>query len=535
MNIQQGDDEAIAYVLRWRDREVSKEYISSAKDLRARIEDETKDDERRVVFVIHGLPVDYVEVLRDLLDIDPYFVEAHVRRRTYRPLGRRKDKDTIFAHWDYPELVRSSMIRSTTASDDDDDDDSKQIIGVATFPDIVGNSPVHMISNMGDEALFCRASLWLSPRANILFVDRSSCRDPVSSLRKTLQRNGISKTSKPGATLTARNPLAREVMGNGEMPSLETLLYENLADSCESSLDLWYLLEDIATRQWFDFFEAVPIDVPISLAETMAMYWQIQDSLERNLGNRTPPHSPHGSSAANTGWEALLARVGRRTQLLGHLNDMQVLPQTGTAGRRASNLDSSNQGDDFYNSEENKRGLDRVAYMGGVLLPLSIVSGILSMGEPFGPGGSMFFVYWAAAVPLTLVTLLIIYADSIRKAEVWIEVAAADATTTTTTTTPHPKTMTMTMTTTPQLEHGLGFSHDEATDPGPAADALLAGRARIVEKMFPGAAAGREKHWRKGELGWAGACMTALRLYKLKTGAPPGRQVRSSGRHARVA
>ena len=75
-------------------------------------------------------------------------------------------------------------------------------------------------------------------------------------------------------------------------------------------------------------------------------------------------------------------------------------------------------------SDENQRALDRLSYLGGVLISLPIVSGILSMGDTYGPDGSRFYIFWAAAIPLAVLTVLLIYADTIRKAEVWIEIAA---------------------------------------------------------------------------------------------------------------
>ncbi|KAK1761398.1 hypothetical protein QBC47DRAFT_369981 [Echria macrotheca] len=74
--------------------------------------------------------------------------------------------------------------------------------------------------------------------------------------------------------------------------------------------------------------------------------------------------------------------------------------------------------------DESHRALDRISYLGGILIPLPIVSGILSMSDPYGPEGDKFFVFWAVSIPLSVLAVLIIYADTIRKAEVWVEVAA---------------------------------------------------------------------------------------------------------------
>ncbi|KKY37341.1 putative cysteine protease domain-containing protein [Diaporthe ampelina] len=70
-------------------------------------------------------------------------------------------------------------------------------------------------------------------------------------------------------------------------------------------------------------------------------------------------------------------------------------------------------------SDDNQRALDRVTYLGGVLLPFSIVSGVLSMNEGFEPGQPLFWVFWVATIPLALLTVMVIYADKLRQVEVW--------------------------------------------------------------------------------------------------------------------
>ena len=70
--------------------------------------------------------------------------------------------------------------------------------------------------------------------------------------------------------------------------------------------------------------------------------------------------------------------------------------------------------------EKNQRSLDRISYLGGILLPWPIVAAVLSMGERFGPAGAEFFVFWAAAIPLSLIAVVIIYADTIRLQHVWV-------------------------------------------------------------------------------------------------------------------
>jgi hypothetical protein len=142
-------EEATAYLLKWTDAEITQTRINSAVQLRARIQEDGGGSARHL-FVLHGLPVDYVVALRDLLDIDASFIEAHVGRRSHRPL-RRKMK-AAWAHYDYPELVQKSVV-----------DDGRQ---KAASDDLVGEPPSHMISMDGDAVMLYRASMWLSEKAH---------------------------------------------------------------------------------------------------------------------------------------------------------------------------------------------------------------------------------------------------------------------------------------------------------------------------------------------------------------------------------
>ncbi|KAG8423124.1 hypothetical protein J3458_000044 [Metarhizium acridum] len=67
---------------------------------------------------------------------------------------------------------------------------------------------------------------------------------------------------------------------------------------------------------------------------------------------------------------------------------------------------------------EDRRALDRLSYMGGILLPFSIVAGMFSMAGRFAAGGGLFFVYWVLAVPGVLVATVLVYADSLRTKKV---------------------------------------------------------------------------------------------------------------------
>lgn len=65
--------------------------------------------------------------------------------------------------------------------------------------------------------------------------------------------------------------------------------------------------------------------------------------------------------------------------------------------------------------------LDRIAYLGGILLPISTVAGILAIEGRYGPEGTDFWVFWATSAVAAIGALLIMYMDRLRLVDVWVE------------------------------------------------------------------------------------------------------------------
>ena len=66
-------------------------------------------------------------------------------------------------------------------------------------------------------------------------------------------------------------------------------------------------------------------------------------------------------------------------------------------------------------TEDAQQSLNRLAYLGGIFLPFSIVAAIFSMGQNFAAGMPLFYVFWVIALPLSLGVIATIYADTIRR------------------------------------------------------------------------------------------------------------------------
>ncbi|KAI0854007.1 hypothetical protein F5Y00DRAFT_64481 [Daldinia vernicosa] len=526
-----------AYALEWTESQsrCSRRDFRSAEELRTDIQHHGKEPQkskpRHRLLVLHGFPVDYVQVLRDLLDIDTGFIDAHISRLSYRPLVRRR-RDHGAIHFEYPELFTTPREFAT---------DIERVTAVNGFRtrgnDNAGEPPLHTISDNGEEVLFCRASLWQCAKTNVLLLDSPAW---------TRGRRPLD----PGQVIATTG------LADGVMSSFESLLYHSLAeewhDNSYEDVDIRALVQDIAVHKWTEFFDMVSSNTTLGMHQMTALYWQVQESLERNLSSAElyerllqATNSPCSTSySSKSDWEFLLSRLNRHVSLLNHLapisapslNPSPVVPGSipppppgkqplTTRGIPPSEMipgrHRTRSGNNSSADEQNKHALDRVSYMGGILLPLSIVSSILSMSDPFGPTGPMFYVFWAAAVPLVFVAILIIYADSIRKAEVWIEVASNGSSTGVGETSEEKPGSDLEGQALPYNGFGiaaLGRREEQEEEEAMGTDSFDE-PAMMVEKLFKDAGS---RKWKREQLGWGGACKTALRIYKLKRGKPPG-------------
>ncbi|KAF2971504.1 hypothetical protein GQX73_g2095 [Xylaria multiplex] len=552
-----------AYLLKWTSAGIIKTQVHDAAQLRSCIQE--NNNSTRYLLVFHGLPVDYGVALKKAIDIDASLIEAHAGRRSYRP--PRTNTKPIWAHYDYPELVHHSS--------ETDDRQQKTV-----SRDLIGDPPTYMTSTGGDRVMLCRASMWLPEQAHVLFLDRAAWEDPKSGIFQKRYKAYAADKMPDGDGLST---IMMQVGANGamtpvgdEIPSLETMFCDDLPEDYLDGEDLAGFLEELAIRKWEDFFEVSSLELTTGLAETSAFFSQALDCLERNLNVSRQRHKmirrpidahpdiyslPHiESQPSTTQWEALLFRLNRRVQLLSYLtpvvaNTLTRRPSVEAnmdAGFRVSSVGGHGEKYGYrsrnnYNTptnstlDENQRSLNRVAYIGGVLLPFSVVSGILAIEDPYGPSDSQFWIFWAVTIPLTLITLGVIYADSIRKVQVWVEVAASGkADSETSSNAPScRKTNTDVEQALPVPVSGRMVEPVALSlvgeAPGAQEDEDESGEPDvIVEKRWKNAPAYKvdadadaeamwasKKKWRKEELGWMGACATLFQVYKLKKGVPP--------------
>lgn len=404
------------------------------------------DAAARPLITIYGLPAAFVPILLDSpLDIDPAFVEAHAAGRSYRPMGvrrRRGPRAARYAHWDYPELVAGCW--QAMAQNKPCQGMEKNSVGI----DLARQPVVRPVSDAGKglAAVFCRASLWVSQDVDMLFLDKPRWEEkgPLRKARRAGKVTGNNAPMNQENRLrdggTKGGSVAVAAWKGDEIPSLESVLQDNLATIHKDS-GVLQVLEETAYEQWLELFEVLTPRRRVVKPERTSLEWQIMRALERNFDMAKSIARSQNGSGAEEGfvvgpddWGALMQRLRTRVEILAatcpglphkkpertaggalyHQERLAYVPR-----HRPEADKPSSRGSD----SDNQRALDRVTYLGGVLLPFSVVSGVLSMNEGFEPGQPLFWVFWVATIPLTLFTVLVIYADKLRQVEVWSEVS----------------------------------------------------------------------------------------------------------------
>lgn len=407
----------------------------------------------RPLITIRGLPAAFVPVLLDSpLDIDPAFVEAHAEGRRYRPAGvrrRRGAKAARYAHWDYPELVAGywrgmaqktsfpGFMNSSVAAEP-----PGGRLGLAQRPAVWPVSDV----DKGLAAVFCRASLWVSREVDVLFLDKpcwgakSPLRRANSGGRFTGSNISVGHEHGPREDGTKGDAVTVVQRKGEEITSLERTLQDSLSTARKDS-GVSGVLEETAYEQWLELFEVLTLRRKVARPEKTSLEWRVMQSLERNFDmakkgivrfQKNGSEDEEGLAVGPDDWGGLMQRLRTRVEILAATSQCAARQKPGRTaswapvhqewvtyvpGHRTDKERPSSQG-----SDDNQRALDRVTYLGGILLPFSLVSGVLSMNEGFEPGQPLFWVFWVATIPLTLFTVLVIYADKLRQVEVWDQV-----------------------------------------------------------------------------------------------------------------
>lgn len=244
-----------------------------------------------------------------------------------------------------------------------------------------------------DGLIFNRVSLWYSTHIPILLLNSRH----TSRILPSLQHQD-SVTTASGLRSEKRalpNPANAE--------SIEVGIWDSLGDD----EPLKEVLVDVVYQGWLAFLDNLDIRCG------QPLLWAALKALERNQDHsRLLDKQSRQLSVSHTDWKDFISRIRLRLLLT------QSPPQTSDIPKDTSR--------GIFN-EDQQRTLDRITYLGGLLLPITLVSGVLAIEGDYGPEGGNFWVFWVASVVAAAVTILIVHIDKLSSLQVWVEVAAEAA------------------------------------------------------------------------------------------------------------
>ncbi|KAM5348649.1 hypothetical protein ACJ41O_008473 [Fusarium nematophilum] len=279
--------------------------------------------------------------------------------------------------WEFPEPERKRKRRKRRSSDEGEGGKAK------------GGEEEEDDSAEDEGIRICRASLVIKNRLPILLLDGLP---PQIAPRPSRARPP--SIARPETISFNKHPPKRS--------SLEDFLWQSLVDT----RPIEDLLGELVHDAWLETLDSLP---PLG-SDSVDVQWTIARAIEANADTtRCMERRGEFSTVTSADWLSLSERVQRRTQL-------SVTVALNVRSQQAQEDDAK---------DSNARNLDRIAYLGGLLLPLTVVSGILSIEGTYGPEGSAFWVFWLAAGLSSIVAVLVIYADHLRTLDVWMEVELA--------------------------------------------------------------------------------------------------------------
>ena len=183
-------------------------------------------------------------------------------------------------------------------------------------------------------------------------------------------------------------------------------------------------LETCVVERWIQLLEELAaahrwLRERLSDDEIVDLYWTAMEYLVRNLMASKYAEKTSTNPVCSE-WEQIIDRLERQMRMLNYFMPPRVTSSWDDVA--SSNRSLATHGNeriqhkqDHQNSKRINPSVERVTYLGGMLLPISLVAGMLSMNEEYSPGGDKFFVFWAAVITLCFITVAIIHADTIRK------------------------------------------------------------------------------------------------------------------------
>ncbi|KAF5133770.1 hypothetical protein E5D57_004397 [Metarhizium anisopliae] len=254
----------------------------------------------------------------------------------------------------------------------------------------------------GQALTISRMSVWLGGGVPVVIVGHGAGperRDHKLRREQGGAGYGAIGSARPGST------------GRVEMSSFEQDLWEALAPTDEVAVE--EVLGELVLDRWTGCLEAMrPETIGGGGAGHMQereSLWAAMAALESNLdeARRFSERGRQLGGAGASAWADLLRRLEMRVRLGQQGIGAEASPARG-------------------GKTDNDRSLDRIAYLGGLMLPVSAVASILAIGGDYGPGGESFWVFWLSSFLASVLAVLVIYADQLRTVEVWLETGELD-------------------------------------------------------------------------------------------------------------
>lgn len=413
----------------------------------------------------HLVP-DVVDALVGVANVDGGFVTSHADDSPYRPRAKEHARSRGgWWCWKYPEVALTEG----------------------------RSAPRQYRPGDGQVLTIARASLWLSSEIPILLVGHVHAATPQPQSRKTRPRLEHQDAATTTANFLPPGPPYGSVDSSSPKRWDTTTSFEEdvwsalMEDGEEDAVGIAGLVADLVYSRWVGCLSAMRLDVLHAQQEQKSL-WRAMAGLEANL-DETRNHARHGrqlDEASPPAWTQLIQRLELRI----HLRQPTVNAEIQRMYTHQQQLRSHGDLSSPWSKSDNDRSLDRIAYLGGLLLPVTVVASILAIEGDYGPEGGNFWVFWLCSFIASVIAMLVIYVDQLRAAEVWLEIGEDDD----------------------DEEDDVGISGgglhcDDAIRTRPSTMHRV--RQRWTDGT-PGAT------WKRAELGWAGAVKKLTGYYRWK-------------------
>ncbi|KAM3536598.1 hypothetical protein MY4038_000053 [Beauveria bassiana] len=341
----------------------------------------------------------------------------------------------------------------------------------------------------GRSVMIRRAALWSSSQVPVLLVDTPLVEEEEEADEAERKRRRRRRADAPRLThqdaATRRSALqhsaaaprrhgASQLAGAASTVTLDDELASAIDHAQQQAIALEEMLGELVHDRWTARLGGLPLDAAARLL------WSYAVALERNLDDddnnvrRGSRQSLRHVGPAAAAWTELSQRVQLRIQLAAAAAVTARPPSTPPATAAAAAA---------ADTDSDTRSLDRIAYLGAALLPVSIVSGILAVEGRYGPGGAQFWVFWVASVVAVAAALGFVCLDQLRLAEVWIEMPTSSG------------------------NGGGGVAAAAAEEEEAAAGGFVADGDRMVRAASA---------WRRERMGWGRAMKKVSGYYRLR-------------------